>query len=299
MQNVLGNWCTRDFGILMYHRVAEICRGLPEPTWNVTPTRLREQLSGLLTRGFEAWPLSKFIDAHQERASIPARAFAVTFDDGYANNYHNALPILRELKVPATIFLATKYLDTDGPFPFDDWSEAGGAHVPEIAWRPLTTDLCRELLDSGLIEFGGHTHSHERFRGRCDAFFADLQKCFGVLHDRFGIRRPLFAFPFGDYDAAMIAAATNLGAICALTGRQHRATSHDDPSEWGRFGVEQYDTPAVIAAKLSGWYTAVAEPGRVLKRSFASVTRRHRATGTLMADLSGEFAAANHANSQS
>lgn len=36
----------------------------------------------------------------------------VTFDDGYANNFHHALPVLQQFSVPATIFLATSYLGT-------------------------------------------------------------------------------------------------------------------------------------------------------------------------------------------
>jgi hypothetical protein len=159
----------------MYHRVVETCPELPIPTWNVAPAKLRQQLAGLMARGFEAWPLSKLVNAHRRRAAIPAKVFAVTFDDGYENNYLNAWPILRELKVPATIFLATKYLDSEAPFPFDDWSAAGSAQAPAAAWRPLSTGQCREMLASGLIELGAHTHSHERFRGRYDAFRADMQ----------------------------------------------------------------------------------------------------------------------------
>jgi peptidoglycan/xylan/chitin deacetylase (PgdA/CDA1 family) len=282
----------------MYHRVVETCPELPIPTWNVAPAKLRQQLAGLMARGFEAWPLSKLVNAHRRRAAIPAKVFAVTFDDGYENNYLNAWPILRELKVPATIFLATKYLDSEAPFPFDDWSAAGSAQAPAAAWRPLSTGQCREMLASGLIELGAHTHSHERFRGRYDAFRADMQQCFGVLQDRFGIRRPLFAFPFGDCDVAMITVAKELGAVCALTGRQHRVTSHDDPGAWGRFGVDEPDTPAVIAAKLSGWYSAVAEPGRVLKRSLAFIVRDGWTADGGMANLSGKLAATNHVRSQ-
>jgi peptidoglycan/xylan/chitin deacetylase (PgdA/CDA1 family) len=42
---------------------------------------------------------------------LPARAACVTFDDGYADNYTVALPILQELGVHATFFIATRYLD--------------------------------------------------------------------------------------------------------------------------------------------------------------------------------------------
>ena len=59
VQSLCGNRCAEGFGILMYHRVAERTLGVENPTVNVTPERFREQLVGLLARGFVAWPLTK------------------------------------------------------------------------------------------------------------------------------------------------------------------------------------------------------------------------------------------------
>jgi peptidoglycan/xylan/chitin deacetylase (PgdA/CDA1 family) len=46
-----------------------------------------------------------------ERGSLPSRALAITFDDGYADNAAVAVPILRQLGLPATYFIATEFLD--------------------------------------------------------------------------------------------------------------------------------------------------------------------------------------------
>jgi peptidoglycan/xylan/chitin deacetylase (PgdA/CDA1 family) len=282
MQSIRGNRCRDGFGILMYHRVAHRAPGVSAPTWNVTPERLERQLTGLLARGFEPWPLRKLIQARRESRPIPPNAFAVTFDDGHVNNYSQAWSVLRALQVPATIFLATKYLDTDGPFPFDDWSAAGSSQVPADCWKPLSTTQCGELLAGGLIELGAHTHSHDRFVGRANDFRQDMRACLDLLRDRFEIDHPTFAFPFGANDAEMIEIAKHIGVACCLSTEYRRVGPGDDEFHWGRFNVEASDTAATLAAKLSGWYTSVVSARNTLTRPLANVvrpTRHQRSNG--------------------
>jgi len=264
LQNLRGNLRANGFGILMYHRVVARVPGIAVPTNNVSPDRLRRQLTGLLARGFESWPLTKLVDAHRASRTVPSNVFAVTFDDGYENNFTHALPILRELNVPATIFLSTKYLDSDQRFPFDDWSASGTNQAPADAWRPLSTGQCDELLASGLIEFGAHTHSHQRFIGRSAEFCDDVQTCLDILRDRFGIERPTFAFPYGEFDAKLVESARRLPLACAVISKSQRVESGDDIFRWGRFHVSQSDTAAMVAAKLSGWYPLLATAVRSL-----------------------------------
>lgn len=249
-----------EFGILMYHRVADAVPGVPFPTWNVTPDRLRMQLGGLLDAGFEPWPLRRMLQAHYAGLPIPDGAFVVTFDDGYANNFTAALPILQELNVPATLFLATAYLDSDRPFPNDDWEAAGSPTVPGDAWRPLTTDEARSLLDSGIVEIGCHTHTHADFRQRPESLRTDLEQSLSVLRTRFGIRQATFAFPYGTRRLGfagpeLVQVVQQAGLLCSLTTESEPAELTSSPFGWGRFTAAQEDTPQTLAAKIDGWYS--------------------------------------------
>jgi len=254
----------------MYHRVTPIVPGLPSPTWNVTPERFRRQLLGLLRRGFQPWPLREVLHHAAEQRRLPPKTFVVTFDDGYANNYLNAWPILKALNVPATIFLATAYLDSESPFPCDDWSAAhvtGGtrpARTYREAWVPLTTAQCREMQQDGLVELGAHTHTHADFRNRPDALQRDLSDCLAVLKERFEIGDATFAFPYGTKrlgfsGPAVAAVARNAGLLCSLTTESELVRPNRSPFDWGRFTAEQNDTPATLAAKLSGCYERLRE----------------------------------------
>jgi peptidoglycan/xylan/chitin deacetylase (PgdA/CDA1 family) len=58
-------------------------------------------------------PLSEIVNRRLTGRPLPRRCAAITFDDGLRNNFEVAFPILRELNVPATMYLATGYVGTD------------------------------------------------------------------------------------------------------------------------------------------------------------------------------------------
>jgi peptidoglycan/xylan/chitin deacetylase (PgdA/CDA1 family) len=260
------------FGILMYHRVTPIAPGLPTPTWNVTPGRFRQQLMGLLRRGFQPWPLREVLEHWGDNRPVPEKTFVVTFDDGYANNYHFAWPVLRELHVPATIFLATAYLDDPRRFPFDDWTAAGAPRAPRESWIPLTTAQCHEMHDDGLIEFGAHTHTHGDFRDDPEKLRRELCDCRSVLRAKFGLNDATFAFPYGTKSLGfsgpdLAQAAVEAGMLCSLTTERELVQPGTSPFDWGRFTAEQADTAATLAVKLTGWFEQVRQMWKALKRS--------------------------------
>jgi peptidoglycan/xylan/chitin deacetylase (PgdA/CDA1 family) len=103
---VMGLASKRRLLILTYHRVlAE-----PDPLVSGEPTgqHFREQLE-ILERSCTFLPLSTALERVRE-GTLPRGAVSITFDDGYRNNHAVALPILRELGVPATFFVATAFV---------------------------------------------------------------------------------------------------------------------------------------------------------------------------------------------
>ncbi|MGA2797335.1 MAG: polysaccharide deacetylase family protein [Thermoguttaceae bacterium] len=257
MHFIFGNRYRNCFGILMYHRISPLTPGVPAPTWNVTPERFRIQMQGLLAKGFKPWPLRKAIDHHNKGLPIPRNAFVVTFDDGYECVHGNAWPILKELRIPATVFVVTSMLDSKAPMPFEDWQAAGSPLVPASAWQCISIRQCREMLADGLIELGGHTHWHEDYRHRPEAFSSDLSASIQAMRQWFGERETPFAYPFGYADAELASIAKTSGMICGLTADKELIKPQTDLFAWGRLIAEQYDTASTLAAKLSGWYSTI------------------------------------------
>jgi peptidoglycan/xylan/chitin deacetylase (PgdA/CDA1 family) len=257
LDRLFGRRVGNALGILMYHRISPMVRGVPRPTFNVRPEQFRRQLAGLLALGYRPWPLRAMLELARQGGPFPPRAMVVTFDDGYECVYTHAFPILQELGVPATVFLATAWLDHDEPFTFDEWMAAGSPGVPPDSWRPLTTGQASEMLESGLVELGTHTHRHLDYRGLPDPFAQDLQASLASLHEHFGLTDAALAFPFGCFDSQMSSAARQAGILGALTTVNHLVRPGHSPFAWGRFTVFDNDTPEMIAAAISGRYESV------------------------------------------
>ncbi|MEO1571125.1 MAG: polysaccharide deacetylase family protein [Bacteroidota bacterium] len=255
---------TRGAGLLIYHRVAENVFGVPDDrTLNVPPAAFEQHLVGLRTRGYRFLALRDLLAAHAsgevpDRA-ITDRAVVVTFDDIYQNVVDAAVPILRRLGIPATMFVSTAFVDSTEPFPFDAWAHDHRARLPASAYRPVTRAGLDALVADPLFEVGAHTHTHAVFIDRPDAFEADLAENLRWLDARLGIAAPPFAFPygrtaFGFAGGALTERARTLGVACALTTDCTLVTTDSDPYAWGRFNAYTWDTPATLDAKLAGWY---------------------------------------------
>lgn len=114
------DWLLSRFGnralILMYHQVAEP----DQDPWAlaVTPQHFAEHLQ-ILRQVANPMSLQALAQAHQE-GNIPERAVAITFDDGYVDNFNNATPLLEKYEVPATFFIATGYTGQNQEFWWDE-----------------------------------------------------------------------------------------------------------------------------------------------------------------------------------
>jgi peptidoglycan/xylan/chitin deacetylase (PgdA/CDA1 family) len=116
---------------------------------------------------------------------------AITFDDGYRDVFTRAWPVLRDLALPATVFLATGFMEGDSPAPI----RAGAASMGE-APLPLGWDQVGEMAATGLFGVGSHTHTH-RDLDRLSAAEAEeeCERSNGLLASRAGVTPDVFAYP--------------------------------------------------------------------------------------------------------
>lgn len=107
------------------------------------PPELFERQIAWLVRHFRFLSMDELVERIQQQKPVPANSVVLTLDDGYVDNYTNALPVLEHHKVPATIYLVTDSIET-GELP---WPQ-------RLAWVLARTKRDTLVLDQpGRISF--------------------------------------------------------------------------------------------------------------------------------------------------
>ncbi len=210
--------------VLCYHAVSERW----DAPLSVTPNDLRRQLTRLLSRG---WVGARFSDA--ALAPSHRRTLAVTFDDAFDSVRTLAAPVLAELDIPGSVFVAT-----DWPGRLLGWPEvarwAATEHAEEL--RAMSWESLRILAASGW-EIGAHTCSHPHLtRLGYPAIIAELRQSRVMCEQQLGVACRSVAYPFGDADDRVRAAAAAAGYEAAA-GLSSAAFVSRDRFDWPRVGV--------------------------------------------------------------
>ncbi|MDB4582901.1 polysaccharide deacetylase family protein [Draconibacterium sp.] len=104
--------------IMMYHRILpkhDARYSQEEPGMITEPDTFRLHLQ-ILKQEFTIIPLSEWIDRKNQNLPLPEKACAITFDDGWLDNFEYALPVLVEEQVPMTLFAVSHMIGTCGQF---------------------------------------------------------------------------------------------------------------------------------------------------------------------------------------
>lgn len=133
---------TKGIPVLCYHsvRVAPANANANLKSLYVTPENFDKQMKYLKDNGYFTMTMDEFYNYYKDGGNIPEKSVLITFDDGYTDNYTNALPVLKKYGLNATVFMISGSIGKEGY---------------------MTEDQLKELETSG-FEVQSHTVSHSR-----------------------------------------------------------------------------------------------------------------------------------------
>jgi len=194
--------------ILAYHSVSEERQdGLA-----VRPADFERQMRWLASQGYRSITLAGHLTNPAPRGE---RVVIITFDDGYADTYTQAFPILKRYGFTAVVFLVAFYVGREHVFWWDE------AKVEKTGRRslyyPLTWAQAGELLEYG-VELGSHSLTHPAALtrlepGRC---WEEIAASKHRLERQFGMEVSSFCYPRGDLDSEVVKMVEDAGYTGAV-----------------------------------------------------------------------------------
>ncbi len=194
--------------ILMYHRIEDPPPGadIYRRDLSVSPAKFQAQLRYLAQQGYHSITLNDLALHLTVGKPLPPKPIILTFDDGYADAYTAAFPLLQEYGFVGTFFLVTSFLDHQIP-DFLSWTQV------------------EEMYAAGM-RFEPHSYDHPDLRDRSFQYL--VFQTLGpkqAIEARTGEPCRFFAYPSGRYDQFVIDvlhSANYWGAVLTAQGATHR-----------------------------------------------------------------------------
>lgn len=197
--------------ILMYHMISDHKKNAKFNGLRVSPIEFEKQIKYLSSNGWNFFTMSELIEKKED---LPLKSIAITFDDGYEDNFTNALPILKKYNVKATIYIVVDRHDRE-------WSSKRKMknNDGELKNEPkLSDEQIFKLIDSELIEIGSHTITHDNLPTlNEEEKDYEIKGSKNFLENKFSIKCNSFCYPFGLYDKKDIELVKNSGYTNATT----------------------------------------------------------------------------------
>jgi peptidoglycan/xylan/chitin deacetylase (PgdA/CDA1 family) len=231
--------------VLTYHRVNDTH---PRDRLSVETRTFAAQMEALAASGRPVVRLADVLPALRGDAALPLGAVALTFDDGYADNHAEALPVLDRLAFPAVFFVVTAAVGT--PSTIDRYARCCGRDGM-LDWAQV-----RDLRERGHA-IGGHGRTHRELAAlEADEVRREVDGCARDIEERLGERPRLFCYPRGRTSPAVRGIVAACGFEAACTVRPGANPPGADLLALRRTEVSGDDTLEDFRMKLEGGFDA-------------------------------------------
>lgn len=266
--------------ILTYHCVSQFPKEREIPYDNVPPELFADHMHILEKEHCQVVSLSDLVHMLEANQTIPPKTIVITFDDGYKNNYLNALPVLEKMGFKASFFIIAGGLGMQKPFKHLLWDEAARTHFrsnPETR-LPMNALEVRGILEEG-HEIGSHGLTH-RSVGNLPykEGMEEIIRSKEILEDVIGENISLFAYPFGaksynDFNQRTSSMLMESGFKAACTGEIGSITLGNGLYELARIPIRETDTPFRFKQKLYGAFDWINPFKRAFQKAIPRIDK--------------------------
>lgn len=257
--------------VLMYHRVNDNTRdnrirytthkgsGLDIDSMKVSINAFQRQLDYLIRKNYQTITMDEYLDIINNKKK--GKFVAITFDDGYEDNYLYAYPLLLEREMKATIYLVTNFINSNNSLPIDKDDDFTNN-------KPLTWDEVREM-NKNHITFGAHTLNHQFLTeiNDIEVLVQEIVESKKKIEQELNIEVKSFAYPAGLYNEEIIRIVQEHyeNAVITANGRIVPLFNHN-PYLIEREAISRTDNLFMFKLKLWGihrfirkslWYQAL------------------------------------------
>jgi peptidoglycan/xylan/chitin deacetylase (PgdA/CDA1 family) len=200
---------------MTYHHVDNVSDTHPQRNLYIKQEEFRRQMEFLRKKGYTVVSLDDIKASLSGEKIIPPKSVAITFDDGFEDNYLNAFPIIREYGYPATIFVIAGKIRTEK----ETYSREEGN-------RYLSLRQMQDMTRSG-VTIGSHGLTHRRLaRIPPEEARREIFESREILEQSLGCPIRWFCYPFGSFSKSVVSLVCEAGYSGALSViRDNRITS--------------------------------------------------------------------------
>ncbi len=214
MINRLSRGASNAVPILTYHSLDD-----SGTVTSVAPRDFRQHMQILADRGFSGITLSALLDCWDRRGPLPPRPVVITFDDGFANVFEHAAPLMSDLGFRATIFVVSGRCGQTNDWP----NQASRAsRLPLLSWSELA-----QMAAAG-FEIGAHGVTHRPLTEIPQSEAArEIVESKAAIEDRLGQPVQTFAYPFGLFNRSICNVAREQFRGACTTKLERAKPTHD------------------------------------------------------------------------
>jgi peptidoglycan/xylan/chitin deacetylase (PgdA/CDA1 family) len=199
-----------------------------------------------LRRNYHIVSLDQIIGFVNKRHNLPTRSVAITFDDGYHDNYVNAYPYLKKHGLPAAIFVTTGYCRREIPL--------DGLRLEMLDWDEI------KEMSRNRITIGAHTITHRNLQQmHWEEARHEILKSKQEIEKKIESPVNYFAYPNYRSNAEIVHLVRSLGFRAAFNGGRGRLIRRgDDPFVLSRISIDSSVTFLMFRARLTKaveWYS--------------------------------------------